>query len=230
MDKRFDGFTLAEVLITLVIIGIIAAMTIPSLMNKTNEQETVVAVKKAYSVLGQAYQKMVAENGEINPSTLGDLPVETFGDMFVKQLNVQKVCGTSTNEDCFSKENGGAYKYFEGTVWANMNSFAPLYKIRLNDGMSVAIYVGNVYESKGNSEALNNVYGYFCVDVNGDKGPNTLGKDTFCFHITKYGILANGSPDDTGAPFSTCRTNGNGCTAWVVTKGNMDYLQKDVSW
>lgn len=230
MNKRFDGFTLAEVLITLVIIGVIAAMTIPSLMNKTNEQETVVAVKKAYSVLGQAYQKMVAENGEINPSTLGDSPVETFGDMIVKHLNVQKVCGTSTDGDCFSTENGGACKYFEGIVWVNMNSFAPLYKIRLNDGMSVAIYVGNVYESHGNSEPLNNVYGYFCVDVNGDKGPNTLGKDTFFFHITKYGVFPTGSPDDTSSPLSTCRTNGNSCTAWVVTKGNMDYLQKDVSW
>ena len=40
------GFTLAEVLITLVIIGVIAALMIPALMNKTNEQETVVAVKR----------------------------------------------------------------------------------------------------------------------------------------------------------------------------------------
>ncbi len=54
------GFTLAEVLITLVIIGVIAAITIPPLMNKTNEQDTVVAVKKAYSILSQAYQRVVA--------------------------------------------------------------------------------------------------------------------------------------------------------------------------
>lgn len=43
------GFTLAEVFITLVVIGIIVAITIPSLINKTNEQETVVGVKNAYS-------------------------------------------------------------------------------------------------------------------------------------------------------------------------------------
>ncbi len=41
-----NGFTLAEVLITLVIIGVIAALTISALMNKTNEQETVLAVKR----------------------------------------------------------------------------------------------------------------------------------------------------------------------------------------
>lgn len=49
-------------------------MTIPSLMNKTNEQETVVAVKKAYSVINQAWQKMIAENGEVYHAMLGDTP------------------------------------------------------------------------------------------------------------------------------------------------------------
>ena len=85
-----NGFTLAEVLITLVIIGVIAALTIPALMNKTNEQETVVAVKKAYSVLGQAYQRVIAENGEIIPSSLGENATDatkTLGIMFAKQLS-----------------------------------------------------------------------------------------------------------------------------------------------
>lgn len=51
--KKF-GFTLAEVLITLVIIGVIAAITIPALMNNTNKTENVVAYKKALSVVNQA--------------------------------------------------------------------------------------------------------------------------------------------------------------------------------
>lgn len=55
-----NGFTLAEVLITLVIIGVIAALTIPALINKTNEQDTVTSVKKAYTILSQAYQKTIA--------------------------------------------------------------------------------------------------------------------------------------------------------------------------
>lgn len=233
MYKRFDGFTLAEVLITLVIIGVIAAMTIPSLMNKTNEQETVVAVKKAYSVLGQAFQKMVAENGEIYPSTLGSNDTEAtknFASLFVKHLNVQKICGTrvdtSSDNDCFATET---YKYFNGSAWDTINGWVD-YKVSLSDGMSVMIRVYNSYSSKGNSEALEMWFGNINVDVNGHKGPNTLGKDFFQFYITKYGIFPAGSPDDTNFPFSTCRTNGRGCTAWVVTKGNMDYLQKDVSW
>ena len=49
-----SGFTLAEVLITLVIIGVIAAMTIPTLLSNTNKQETKTALKKAMSIINQA--------------------------------------------------------------------------------------------------------------------------------------------------------------------------------
>ena len=61
--KEFRGFTLAEVLITLVIIGVIAAMTIPTLMNNTNKQEYVSKLKKAYSTLSQATNRIITEEG-----------------------------------------------------------------------------------------------------------------------------------------------------------------------
>lgn len=224
------GFTLAEVLITLVIIGIIAAMTIPSLINKTNEQETVVAVKKAYSIFAQAYQKLIAVDGEIYPQNLdsdASRRSETVGEMFVKQLNVQKICGLSTNDNCFAPE---VYKYFNGEDFSSFNEAANDYKFRLSDGMSVGIYMFSNYENYGDSDMLNSVIGYVYFDVNGDKKPNTLGKDTFTFWITKNGILPLGTADDNAYDFSSCYTTGHGCAAWVVTKGNMDYLHKEVSW
>ena len=236
MGRKLNGFTLAEVLITLVIIGVIAAMTIPSLMNNTNEQETVVAVKKAYSVLAQAYQRVRAENGEIIPSTLGsstDEATKTLGEMFAKQLNTQKICGMSTDEDCFSTQNGGMYKYFDGRDWYNFNYSADDYRMALSDGMSVGVHGYPEYIMAGNNESLQNVIGHINVDINGYKSPNAAGKDLFTFYITKYGILPLGTPDDTSNPLSICRTGANsgyGCTAWVTTKGNMDYLHKDVSW
>ena len=60
---RFKGFTLAEVLITLVIIGVIASMTIPTLMNNTNKQEYVSRLKKTYSTLAQATNRIIADAG-----------------------------------------------------------------------------------------------------------------------------------------------------------------------
>ena len=66
MDKnRKNGFTLAEVLITLVIIGVIAALTIPNLMQKYQEQTTVKKVQKFYSTLSNAYSLAVKENGSV---------------------------------------------------------------------------------------------------------------------------------------------------------------------
>ena len=224
------GFTLAEVLITLVIIGVIAALTIPALMNKTNEQETVVAVKKAYSVISQAYQRVIAENGEIIPSSLGENGTDatkTLGKMFAKQLNTQKVCGISSGGDCFADK----YTYFDGSVVPDFNNDNFWYKLRLNDGMSLGfVKLNNTYEIRGNSEPLNYVIVYVIVDVNGDKAPNIVGKDVFAFYITKFGVIPYGSSDDTVEPISTCRTVGWGCTAWVTTKGNVDYWHKEVSW
>lgn len=221
------GFTLAEVLITLVIIGIIAAMTIPTLMNKTNEQESVVALKKAYSIVSQAYKRVIAENGEINPETLnGNDASKNLSAMFVPYFSVQKVCGHSSEGDCFA----GMYKKFNGTDWWNGKTDISCYKMRLSDGMSLAIFGFPEYKTFGNGEPLTYVFGQVYIDLNGDKGPNTLGKDMFIFYISKYGVFPFGMPDDTSFPFSDCRNTGAGCAAWVITKGNMDYLHKDVSW
>ena len=52
-----NAFTLAEVLITLVIIGVVAAITVPSLMSNTNKKENIVRLKKAVSVINQALNR-----------------------------------------------------------------------------------------------------------------------------------------------------------------------------
>lgn len=221
-----NGFTLSEVLITLVIIGVIAALTIPALMNKTNEQDTVVAVKKAYSILGQAYQRVVVENGKIIPSSLGSNNTEStekLGKMFAKQLNTQKVCGMSTEEDCFAT---GRYKVFNGNLSGDFSKDSGLFKMILSDGMSFGFSGINYYSNTGGFGYFGSVY----VDINGAKAPNVWGKDMFAFYITKNGISPRGTPNDSSFPLSMCRNYGTSCTAWVIAKGNVDYWYKDVSW
>ena len=58
------GFTLAEVLITLAIIGIVAALTIPSVISNYQQQEFKTGLKKAVSVLNEAIQTNIAQEGE----------------------------------------------------------------------------------------------------------------------------------------------------------------------
>ena len=85
------GFTLAEVLITLVIIGVIAAMTVPTLMNNTNAQEFRSALKKAISSLNQAIEKEYAMEG----LNVGDFSTKTklIDDLFGKNLQVIEKTG-----------------------------------------------------------------------------------------------------------------------------------------
>lgn len=64
--KRFNAFTLAEVLITLGIIGVVAAITIPSLVANHKKSEVTTKLKKIYSVVNQAINLAVSENGDIN--------------------------------------------------------------------------------------------------------------------------------------------------------------------
>ena len=73
--KGKNSFTLAEVLITLGIIGVVAAMTLPALIQKQNEKATVVQLKKAYSMLSQAVLAEIAENGTVDNWNLGNTDI-----------------------------------------------------------------------------------------------------------------------------------------------------------
>ena len=60
------SFTLAETLITLAIIGIVASITIPTTIKKYNEKQTIFRLTSAYSILANAFNRMIFENGRIN--------------------------------------------------------------------------------------------------------------------------------------------------------------------
>lgn len=61
--KRLYGFTLAEVLITLGIIGIVAALTIPTLINNYQKKAYIAALQKTYSQTQNAFKLMMADEG-----------------------------------------------------------------------------------------------------------------------------------------------------------------------
>lgn len=87
-----SGFTLAEVLVTLMIIGVIAAMTIPSLMQSTAQQEYKAAFKKAVSMLNQAITLNYALDGRDGSDYTG----ASFFDLLTQRLNVMSsVSGSS---------------------------------------------------------------------------------------------------------------------------------------
>ena len=63
--RKQNAFTLAEVLVTLAIIGVVTALTIPSVIARYQEKQTVAAVRKFYSEASDAYNRAIAENDEV---------------------------------------------------------------------------------------------------------------------------------------------------------------------
>lgn len=93
-NKKF-AFTLAEVLITLGIIGVVAAMTMPSLITNYQEKQRVSQLKKVYSALSQAFVSAVQENGTPDEWGMGDMYEENshliMANNFKNILNWRKI-------------------------------------------------------------------------------------------------------------------------------------------
>ena len=141
MNKK-SGFTLAEVLVTLMIIGVIAAMTIPSLMQSTAQQEYRAAFKKAVSMINQA----VTLNYALEGRDATDYSAANFIHLMTQRLNVMSMDGS----DAMYTADGMWFKAGQqgGGVSASSNCNA-------ND-----------------SAVPTNVCSVVTVDVNGMKGPN----------------------------------------------------------
>lgn len=247
--NQIKGFTLAEVLITLGIIGVVAAMTLPTLVQKNNEKSTIVKLKKVYSIMSNAHLRAVndygnienwglsesvtdddedAEDDEINSANVG---INKYMEIMSKYLKVIKICKAGEN----SCETWNSYNL------AGVKDSSDSYTTRmvLADGTVIGhIYINSpVCDLQWGKGKLANFCGSFKVDLNGNKKPNTYGKDIFQFDITKSGIIPAGVPDAEALSFEELclnysqRMGGVTCTAWIILNENMDYLKcKDLSW
>ncbi|EKE03517.1 MAG: hypothetical protein ACD_20C00196G0013 [uncultured bacterium] len=242
------AFTLAEVLLTLTIIGIIASYTIPALIQNVQHMDSVVRVKKYQAVFSDALKRYALDNGCIGDYSQCNAftgESDTAGHTQVwnaikSSFNIVKDCGTSTGQGCFAK--GVMYKYLNGEdyeVWDN-TSYP---KAILADGSSIRVfdYNGNCSSDRSHSNTgpLFYLCAYLAMDTNGDKGPNQVGRDVFWWYITRYGgILPAGIPDDSYAAYangtSGCDPSGSsssspypgrgfGCTAKVLKESVINY-------
>ena len=219
------AFTLAEVLITLGIIGVVAAMTMPSLIQNYQEKATVTKLKKCYSLVSQAYVSILNDEGGSDTLQAGDdlEMMEKFG----KYLKYQKTCGR--NKGCFPNVT---YKSVTGNGYSKWEDDTT-YRSRaiLTDGTLIMF---NFNALVNNSD---NFYAQIYVDINGFKGPNQLGRDFFYFYISPEKIVPAGAKaleeknEDQKFTKNCIQQNGYACAAWVIYNENMDYLHcKDLSW
>lgn len=228
MTKEYystNGFTLAEVLITLGIIGIVAAMTMPALVGKYQEKSTVTRVKKFYSMMSQALNFAIAEHGTVDTweyyddgTTFSKQSSIEFAEYFKKYLKVSKDCGP--NPGCLANTQ---IKYLnDSDKWSNYD-IDKHYKMILADGTYLWLrnhYINCSQIDGDGAPGKENTCGLLWIDVNGKNQPNTFGKDVFVFYIKKDRITPN--PD----PCEDLTARGWGCSNYILTHGDMGYLHK----
>ena len=204
------AFTLAEVLITLGIIGVVAALTLPTLIQNHQKQVYVTQLKKAYSTLGNAFNKMAVDEGVVDwdqtycaqiyglwgngPSPANEELNECFNNL-TKQMNVIK-----------KKEFG---ETVNNADWCgNVCQADNYYVFMTSDGVTI------------------NSCAYFdlLVDVNGVKSPNVEGRDIFAFWVdfSNNKIIPGGSYGDYWKNCSATNLS-TSCTAKVLIEGKMNY-------
>lgn len=190
--KRFfyikTAFTLAEVLITLGIIGVVATITIPHLVTQIQDRQFKEAAKEAFSKAAQAVQLLRQDQGSIlsiYANTTG-----SFEPVFVKYFKVLQDCGNANA--CVPYASGNSSDIFKSLVGNKGDtSYMSNGQFITTDGM-----FWGIYNWAGDAKIM------LTVDVNGYKSPpNTYGRDVFMFEIVNDNLLPMGGPKTTiGSP------------------------------
>lgn len=204
--KKLMSFTLAEVLITLGIIGVVAAMTIPPLINKSNDLELKTAWKKDYSVIANAFNLILSENGGSIKGLCTDNNDGTcFKNLLRDKLNFQKDCPNGTARGNCWVLDSAAKNYLGGSGTANIGTNGNVGLV-LNDGTSILIWwtdgtTCNAYST------WKKLCGVVYIDVNGLKSPNTQGKDIFGIEVDENKIFPLGTQGDVVYVYEQGSTN-----------------------
>ncbi|MDD3594292.1 MAG: type II secretion system protein [Candidatus Gastranaerophilales bacterium] len=235
------GFTLAEVLVTLMVIGIVAVLTIPSILENIQKTQLVSAYKRMFSETFSAVTEMVVKEdcgkrflctGQFQT----DDPLE-FGNSLTSVLSTVVNC-KKNDMDCFTQFVNPNYDG-SGTSDSIVNQVAAL-----NDGEAATYYYfknvrgasylihsfgtdceTNLSTDNTIDNPMRGVCGYMVIDVNGEKSPNAWGRDVFGMWITDYKVLELypfGGQYDNKIPKTTCRaadTNGMGCAGRILEDG-----------
>ncbi len=230
---RLSAFTLAEVLITLGIIGVVAAMTIPTLVADYQERSYNTAATTFERKLGEALKVM---NSQM--TLAGHSSTESFVDELKKHIKITKTCANDKLMDCFENEvfwgdNAEAVdmtvvkkaKNFGQKDWQESNVIG----VQFANGVSALIaynkdakqdpYSNEIVNISGGSDgkkgsvSLGTTALAILYDTNGSKSPNKSAKDLRGINVSKLGKGCFLELDGLciGAPFSPSALSNADC-------------------
>lgn len=221
MDNyKYKGFTLAEVLITLGVIGVVAAITIPALVSNYRKRQLENQIKVTYSSLQQTIRFMEYDGLSYDVFQDGsDASVQEWFDSFIGQhMKVENVCLNKSG--CWHKS--GVVKLMNGK---NINRQVADYGIGTNcisfitakgayfsmDGLASGSCSGDFGIDNGNTTCLGIIF-----DVNGASKPNILGKDLQAVVWTENGLVPAGSSRTKEQIKTECYTKGYFCLSEII--------------
>lgn len=237
-DNKSKGFTLAEVLLTLTIVGVVASISIPSLMSDFRKKQTATLLKQTYSIIQQVFSKYMLDNGcldDLNCKGIFDGGNTNFTsyDEIRPYFNVVKDCGTATDKNCFAGDVNATYLNGDPWLYGSVDEYLG-WKVILSNGVSLQFYSGSMSGCSYNhgQGALEKACGNIHLDVNGTKPPNRVGKDIFVFETTGSGMVYpfgininnynrrwNGSNSHFICDPDNPSARGNGCAGRIMEEG-----------
>ena len=225
------AFTLAEVLITLGIIGVVAAMTLPTLIQQHQKQVYATGAKKGMNTIMNMMNKIQAdENASDFTSTslftdgVCSLTYSSNGN-FTGSENCEELYGNPTvleriipqyiktvkickNNDCNIEYGSAPYKYNISSFHSNWATITGFYSA---DGV--------VYYAFPSQAGIS-----FSYDINGEKGPNQSGRDLFTFSYCRNGKISYAYPVNTDCISYNTHLYTNNPLYHLMTNGwKMDY-------
>lgn len=205
------GFTLSEALITIAVIGVIAALTLPAVITNFQQNAMLASLKKSYVQLqhnltylkSERFTKATLTKSILSLANPKSNTLDTsVGQFFTEYYNISVDCGTNPSNGCF------ASKY--STISGSSVSFSC--KSGSREGKSVLLKDGTAMcIIPANMSGTTFIPAVVFVDVNGQKTPNKAGKDLFTFNIYNDFSVDEESPEDiqdnkTRKSADNCRT------------------------
>ena len=206
-QNRKVAFTLAEVLISLGIIGVVAALTLPTLISNYKEKELIVRTKRLYANIQNAALLAQKENDSIGDNSALFNPSQSSAEVaknFSKYFTGSKVCTNMNTEGCsqyyYKLKYATRRKGEDGNLGGGIQNFS---KIILEDGAIIGVAQstscdklvtncrtdtdGNcMYDEQGNPLMYtyrNTICAYLWLDVNGVSLPNQYGRDGYVIQV-----------------------------------------------
>lgn len=188
------GFTLAEVLIVMGIVGIVAEMTVPALVQDYQKKYYTTNLKKAYTEFNQALKQMSQDNGcfdnlKCTGLFASDKTTMNLGDEISKYFNISKNCKNNPYANTWNGLPGGCLHASQiGYNYDNSGSRTGVggYSFVTQDGiLYIVVNSSNGCASSGYNDGMAQYCGLATIDVNGPyNGPNNYGRDVFQFTIS----------------------------------------------